>query len=1023
MQMSRRVKRDATQWSAWLCAALMTGGLLGCDSGSDGSMDAGLDDGYDWDCPDYIGPGYRPTTCGGRGGPDIPFVDDRPWSLDPVFDMLRADELARFESGGVTLSEDDFTASEIPNSVAAQFERIYAVLGAERGSGSAAPDTEFQARAENMPFRAHPSDVKLYRGNNERRAIVPLGGSIDVPGNEVAIVDLETQSVTRVAVGLRPQRVAVLDDAGLALVCNQYSNYISVIDLLENDLLIDPDGGPETLLTSTYCSDIALVERRPGVGRIDELYLYVLSEYDAKVMRYRIDIVRDINNAPVDVIISNGVENVAPVPVPEREAFGIGDSPHRLQFSEDGTRLLVTNDRGSDLALVDAETLEVLARRDVGAPTLAAASIGGQFLATTTTPYRGLLRAGDEVPEEVSAEPRLAEGVDGHMYEVHPGAQFDATASYNYEDVRSGILVFDADLADEPVYYTDDNEADALFAEENKLLAGALPWDIARDNAGAFAYVALLGSDLVQELAVTRENGLRLAASGRSFATSELPAAVALDEGADALLVATRGGGFLEVFDRTSGERTAQIDLGYASPRYPATAVEAGEYFFASATWSNDGRKSCVSCHLSEFITDGLSFSQGTTAPTSANAVQPVHNLLRSNTFGWSGSAVQDEMVRFSVQAQTRSNCELLLYGLVDGLGVAPAERGGDPANFTAELDTTGCVADTANQINGLPAPLANADRNGDGAVDFLDIQAAIAAQDELASEAVSAAVQPQLERVGLYDAGDAAGNREAVIRALWFYSVSQQRLPPNPYAQRMRLGLYGPAESEYYQAGRDVFLNKAECDACHIVAAEGATSPFTDGRRHGAGGDFAERFTRVFEFDPLLAEIPGFDSGFPQQLKLASAYGDSKQEQSFVQAEVDSWKPLCFDTSRCLDMGNPLSAGPGSDEEFERMYRLGVIGFAQPGGFGFVPGFLFGEVAFDTPSLRGLWMRPRLLHHGRARSTREVILPPGDGLLDVGEAGYGINRFHERYRHGWDTDALSEADLQALSFFLRAIE
>ena len=38
-----------------------------------------------------------------------------------------------------------------------------------------------------------------------------------------------------------------------------------------------------------------------------------------------------------------------------------------------------------------------------------------------------------------TASPRARTGIDGALHAAHPGALFDETRSYNFEDVRSGL--------------------------------------------------------------------------------------------------------------------------------------------------------------------------------------------------------------------------------------------------------------------------------------------------------------------------------------------------------------------------------------------------------------------------------------------------------------------------------------------------------------------------------------------------------------------------------------------------------
>src|SRR5205085_8359733 len=101
---------------------------------------------------------------------------------------------------------------------------------------------------------------------------VPLGGDLMTPGNEVALVDASTRAVTRVRVGIRPQRVAVADN--LVFVCNQYSNYITILDALQGDVL-RTGAGPVEIQTEYNCTDVLLAQRDPVAHDPDKLALYV----------------------------------------------------------------------------------------------------------------------------------------------------------------------------------------------------------------------------------------------------------------------------------------------------------------------------------------------------------------------------------------------------------------------------------------------------------------------------------------------------------------------------------------------------------------------------------------------------------------------------------------------------------------------------------------------------------------------------------------------------------------------------
>lgn len=478
------------------------------------------------------------------------------------------------------------------------------------------------------------------------------------------------------------------------------------------------------------------------------------------------------------------------------------------------------------------------------------------------------------------------------------------------------------------------------------------------------------------------------------------------------------GGEFLEVFDRASGERVAQIDLGYAVPRYPATTMEAGEYFYATAKWANDGRKACTSCHVDRFLTDGVGFSNGATAPTAFHQVKPNYNLMSTDNFFWNGSFRNNSYASLAFAAQSRTNCELILFGLVEGPDSDPATRVGDPLTITAGDGDENCKPDSGDVANGLPAPLVKQDLNGDGVVDFADIQTVIANQKAIAFDAIGLALQEQLERIGQFDPDDGKANRDAVSRAMDFYGAAELRLPPNPVAQMAALKMLGKPTLDRLSEGKALFAS-AGCATCHDP--DNQRAPFTDGKDHGRGADFVDRFITEYSGDSRLLDVPNFDGVFPQALLDTQDTEGSDVEVNYHYPKLDFFEPFCFDQALCLVFDNPLSAARGSAEEAERLFRLIAINIADPDR-GFIPGQVLGEPSVNTPSLRGLWLQHNLLRHGRALSFREAILAPGHKALRSGELGYAIDTSLEIDVHG-ATSELTEAQIEALVLYLWSIE
>jgi DNA-binding beta-propeller fold protein YncE len=935
------------------------------------------------------------------------------YSLKPAYQTTPEAQLGQFQIHGRAMTAGDFQSPAVDTSVEEKLDQIEVQIAWERGGAAVdilpdGPGAEQRTRAAGIPFRGNPSDVALLTVDGKRKAYVPLGGDAMTPGNEVAIVALDSGAVTHVQVGIHPQQVYAHAQSGLVFVCNAYSSYISIIDS-RTDALLEKFGGPVELPALGLCTDLVVVERDPD-GESDELFLYVASEYRSSVLKYSIDILRDVYNDVDDVVLGPGQTE----DIPLAEIVGVGASPSRLHVDESRTKIFVASHTAGQVALVEVATDTVINRVELGAPAIDVVQVEDRLFVPTTTPYRGLLSESVPAPSDVQAGPIAVTGMDGQSHELHPGARFDGTASYDVEELRSGIfqLAVGGDgIGDEILYVTDDNDADASFAAEQKQLAGALPWSIARDARGSRVYVPLFGADLVQELDVTG-GALGLSASGRTFATRELPSAVAVDDDANQLVVVSFGGDVLEVVDLASGDTVSEIDLGYASPRYPATVIEAGEYLFATARWSNDGRKSCAGCHSHRLSSDGHGFAIGTAAPTTLRPVRPMHDLFATGPYLWSGGAPGGSLGAMAFAAQVRTNCEVMLYGLVEGPHADPAERAGDRANFTFTAGGAGnasCRPDPSNidPATGLPGNLAGGT--------FDDIRAEIQAEEQTAAQAMTGAVRAQLTTAGLFQ-DDPLLDRQAMERAIGFYLVSELRLPANPLAQQRELGQLDSGTQDKIQKGEDIFRNQAGCASCHYPDAQG--HPFTDNRYFGRGSAWAMDFVREYAASPMLLEI--LPAGIPEPFQLAAGVGSVATEPTVFQPVLDGLVPACFSPALCLRIDDPLAvSGSDAAEEARRLRRLAIIYLA---GAGFLPGAVVGQPMVNTPALRGLWLQRSLLHHGLARSIEEAILAPGHPALRQGERGYAADALGTFDVHG-STLELNAGEIEQLRFYLLSIE
>jgi DNA-binding beta-propeller fold protein YncE len=912
-------------------------------------------------------------------------------SLTPLYKLTPRTEYGRLANGGVNMSDSDFVVGGGNFVSAAQkLDEIAAQLAQERGLPAQLnliANAEDRQRAQQIPFRGNPSDVKFVAINGQTKAFVPLGGDLMTPGNEVAIVTVgRAQQPVRVKVGLRPQRVQI-HPSGLVFVCNQYSNYISVIDGRLNQLLVTGDGTPVEIKTEYYCSDLLLVERNPAQNP-DAVDLYVANEWRASVLKYGLTIVRDpLNDTAVDVRVTTPAEP-NPANRPAAEIRGVGARPYRLSLSEAKDQIYVANIMGGDLSRISVARGTVEKRINLGAPTIDVVQVGDALFVPTTMHDRGLIARDEPVkPLQIQASPLAVTGVDGNQHIAHPGALFDGTRSYNFEDVRNGIFAvnFLLNSALGITYFTDLASSEPNFVAEQKILTGALGEAIIRNQAGTRLFVAHGGSDLVQELEV-KNSGFRLSPGALSFRTRERPYALALNEARAELYVASWGGDVLEVFSADTGELLQSIDLGYAVPAYPATTMERGEYLYYNADWSNNGTKSCASCHRHNLLADGVGFSNGATAPTAYHQVPPNSNLLSTDNYFWNGSFANGGYTSLALSAQTRTNCELIVFGMIEGPSSDPATRVGDLNNRVTNRDDAKC-----RPVGGSAGQLPD---------NFNDIASVIAAQKLVAASLIQ-------EVTGL--------TRAEVFRAVDFYSVSELRLAPNPLKHLYDNGELDSETTALIRQGQELFAS-AGCANCHDPANQRA--PFTDNLNHGSGSAWVNTFVNTYFNDPRITEVIG---GIPQAMLDATTASPVDKEINVHLDPVDFFVPFCFNATNCLFFEDPLAVRGNQAAESARLDLLVRINLADPER-GFVPGNVRGQPTSNTRSLRGLWTQTNLLHNGYAQSVAEAILPPGHSALRAGELGYAVTAGGEIDVHG-STSALTPEQVNALILYTSSIE
>jgi cytochrome c peroxidase len=907
----------------------------------------------------------------------------------PPYQLTPRGEYGRIQQNNVVMNDTDFETTQVTVSAAQKTDEIGALAELLGGARNLIVDASDRQRANLIPFRGNPSDVKVLSVNNVANAYVPLGGDTMTPGNEVAVVQ-NNQLLTRIKVGVRPQRIAI-HPAGLVFVCNQYSNYISVIDPVSNQLL-QSGGKPVEIKTEYFCSDLAFVPSG-NVQDVDHQYLYVANRWRHSVLKYAANIVRDpLSNRPVNIVQSTTSTGNANQPL--AEIVGAGNNPWRLTVSDQQNAIFVANNKGGEVARISTRSDTVERRISINAPSADVVNIADLLYVPTTMPDRGFLAGDDSHPLQVVTPPLNLTGVDGKSHLAHPGSLFDNSRSYNFEDVRNGLYQLDFQLMQTPqtnqaqvdVYYTDDVSSEPNFASQQKILAGAIPTTVVRNVAGTQIFVAEGGSDVVQQLNVNTGARPFTLTKGRSFRTGRRPFGIALNEKANQLLVATWGGERLEVFDLGSGNRISSIDLGYAQPEYPATNIERGELFYYNASWSNNQRKACASCHFDELDTDGIGFANGATTPNAPHQVKPNHNLATTDSYFWNGSFGDGNYTSVAFAAQTRTNCEVVEFGLVEGPGSNAGGRVGDRNNRV----TNGQDAQCRPQPNG-PASLAN-----QAQIDQVK-KAELQIRDQLIQQAT-----------GL--------DANTLSRVIDFYSVSELRLPPNPLRQLFKNNQIDAGVAAEINSGKAIFTS-AGCATCHDPA--NTRHPFADGLNHGSQADWISRFINTYQNDQRLFAL--INTGLPQTFLQANAPSSNDHEINVHQDPNDYFIPFCFDVANCQEFDDPLVVRGNVAEESRRLNLLIQVNLADPDRQ-FIPGNVRGAAQVNTPSLRGVWTQANVLHHGLGRTLSEAILGPGHPALQPGEIGWAVDVRGNLDVHG-TTKALSATEVRALVRYLENIE
>lgn len=491
---------------------------------------------------------------------------------------------------------------------------LIAVLAWTAGACDAGGFERISLVAEANPFgpgdalwAPQPHRDRLFRGalsGDGTRLYVTLQGTVDDPGDAIAVVDVVEGRVTRrIEVGSSPSGLALHPDGRHLVVTNRFSNFASVIDT-----------GTERVVAEVpvpfYTVDVLFT---PDGGRA-----YLANRWKDSVLRW------DLGTGAGLEVVGDDYSHLGPG---DPAGIPVGDNPRDLAISADGARLYVTSPTALTLSIIDTAAGREQRRVALGSPPGGVATAGGQvFVSHTGT--------GTHHP------PDQGHDTDGD------GLPGDGTANVMFQDVQNEIAVLDADGALRHGYTSDTiccfdyrdvdpddatrgealpepdfwprSRVDFLPPREDWIVACALPEQMA--IAGPHLLVVCSGSNEVQGFDIGAGGSLApRQAAGALYRTGMNPADIVVAPDGRHAYVLEHLGEHVTVLDLVAGPGAERrIPVGdLSSGPFPATDAEIGEAINAvTAPFSVDGDQTCIHCHR-----DGGNLARPVAMPLQADPV------------------------------------------------------------------------------------------------------------------------------------------------------------------------------------------------------------------------------------------------------------------------------------------------------------------------------------------------------------------------------------------------------------------
>ena len=459
--------------------------------------------------------------------------------------------------------------------------------------------------------RSRPKHVELTLDG--KVLFVALEGNLIDPGNQVLALDSSTGKVlARIEVGSSPQGMALSRDGKQLYVANQFSDYLTVIDVAKRVV-------SGSISVTFYGQDIAVSE--------DGRSLYLTNRWLDAVEVVALD-------------EANGTEGKVKlaIPVPEHA------NPRNVVVGPGGL-LYVGNVSATSVSVVDPVAGKEIDRLYTNSP-INGVTTDGRFVFAAT------LGRGDGHGKEGGVDP-------DHGSTAYRG---DSTASKGFSDINNDVMVIGlgADKKAKPLFrYTSDTaevsvrDAKGDFTPDEMIVQGALPEQAVVKNGKL--YVTMSSSDQVQIFDIDEGTGA-LTSTG-VVDTGINPFELAVSADGKTIFTGDRLGETVSRIDVATNKRTAW-NVGVTAKPYPSNEYETGEMLFHSARFSSEalpssvfpngtkaGDKSCNHCHR-ETLTDGKVWTVGINkvVPLGGERMPPAARNIRDTIpLFWEGVQMKED--------------------------------------------------------------------------------------------------------------------------------------------------------------------------------------------------------------------------------------------------------------------------------------------------------------------------------------------------------------------------------------------